>query len=216
MKEELKVAYVNQKYPYFFVTKNSQQKIVDDESFNGFEYIILAEFVKHFNYKLSLSLYEKNKNYDVIIGGIIYSKNTESLFSNYYFLRYFEDSISVFCLRKNSFNIDDFKNSNNEQIGILMYSYAYFLLKQYLPKSKIYAYEEDMFKDLIDEKIKFIVIDDTFLSIPKSYSSLMENIGKIYNEYIGILINKSKPELINRLKDVISGINFMEVLKWLK
>ncbi len=214
--EELKVAYINQKYPYFFISKNSQQKIIDDKSFNGFEYIILIEFVNHFKYKFTLSLYEKNNNYDVIIGGIIYSKNIESLFNNYSFLRYFEDSISVFCLKKNSFTIDDFKNTNNEQIGMLMYSYAYFLLRQYLPKTKIYAYEEDMIKDLIDEKIKFIVVDDTFLSIPKSYSSLMKNIGKIYSEYIGILISKSKPELINRFKDIISGINFMEVLKWLK
>ncbi len=97
-----------------------------------------------------------------------------------------------------------------------MYSYSYYLLKQYFPKARIYAYEEDLLSDLIESKVKYIVIDESFFLIPKIYQDKIKNIGEIYREQFCIFINKSKIELKERIIKIIDNLDFKEILKWLK
>lgn len=169
-----------------------------------------------YNYLIEISSYEKSKIYDIIIGGIIYSKQLETFFHDYDVIKYFEDSIIVLCLSKNNFNLETFKSSKDEDIGLLMYSYSYYLLKQYFPKARIYAYEEDLLNDLIESKVKYIVIDKSFFLIPKIYQDKIKNIGEIYKEELCLFINKSKKELKERIIKIIDNLDFKEILKWLK
>lgn len=217
----IEIAYLNQKYPYFYLEKKflNQEKGKENlniDQFNGIEYYIIKEFVNASGLKVNISSYDKNKNYDIIIGGIIYSKQIEELFNLYFFLSYFEDSISVYSLKEKNFSISNFKNSNYEKIGVLMYSYAYYLIRQYIPGCKIYAYEEDIVNDLIENKIDFIVLDDKYSEIPNKYSKIISNLGSIYIEKIGFLVLKSNSYILKVLEDIIKKLDFQELLKWLK
>ncbi len=212
----LNIAYLNQKYPYFYV-KNPNIKDKDRwDNFNGFEYVIINNFANKYGFTINLELYEKSKTYDIIIGGIIYSKQIEYIFHLYDFVQYLEDSIIVLCLAKNNYNLESFKSAKDEEIGFLMYSYSYYLMKQYFPQSKIYAYEEDIVKDLLSSKIQFIVVDKNFFRVPQSYEDQIKSIGEIYKEIFGILILKSRADLKEILSKIISGLDFEEILRWLK
>jgi len=210
------VAYLNQKYPYLFLqNKNINGKLKWDD-FNGIEYIILEKLAKNLSLNIDISLYDKNKNYDIILGGIVYSKQIDSLFNSYLFLKYFTDSISVYCLKESNLNMESFLNSEDESIGVIMYSYAYYLIKQYIQKIKIYAYKEDILKDLLEGKILYIIIDDNFFDFPAQYLNKVKKIEILYKEDIGLFVAKYKNDLIQSLEKIISEINVSEILKWLK
>ncbi|MFN3410630.1 MAG: hypothetical protein ACK4YF_00525 [Exilispira sp.] len=214
----LSVAYLFEKYPYFYsrTNKDVSNNTFNLEDFNGFEYFILKSLISKYSLKINISKYEKYKVYDLIIGGIIYSKEVEQIFNSYFFLIYFEDTISVYSLNSDQYKIETFKKSDDKNIGLLMYSYAYYLLKQYFPHAKIYAYKEDLLKDLLENKIIYVVLDDKFFEIPQIYKEKIKSLGIIYEEHIGILINKSKIELKDKIFQIIADLNFKEIFQWLK
>lgn len=212
----LNIAYLNQKYPYFFIKDPNIINNYKWDNFNGLEYVILNNVASEYGFSINLELYEKSKTYDIIIGGIIYSKQIEYIFHLYDFIGYFEDSIVVLGLSKNNYDLETFKSSKDEEIGFLMYSYSYYLLKQYFPKSKIYAYEDDILKDLINSKIQYIVADKNYFIIPQIYKQQIKLLGEIYKEIYGFLVLKSRADLKNIIQKVISKLDFKEILKWLK
>jgi len=215
-KKILNVAYLNQKYPYFYLKNDNITDITNWDNFNGIEHTILKELAKKLELKINLSFYDKTKDYDIIIGGIIYSKQIEQIFKSYSFIKYFIDSISVYCLSQNNLDIDTFKKADGSVIGVIMYSYAYYLIKQYIPKIKIYAYKEDILQDLLEGKVLYIIVDDNYFIFPPSFKQKVKKVSILYREQIGILVSRLKSNFIKELDNIINNLNIMELLKWLE
>jgi len=219
--EILNISFLNQKYPFFY-EKNEFLKVSESnrefkwEYFEGIEHDIIDRYIKPINAKVILTSYEPSKNYDIVLGSVIKSKTQEKLFSSYAFCQYFSDDLIVYTNDKNCSDIECLKTAEQETIGILMYSYSYYLLKEILPKTRVYAYQQDLINDFIAKKLKFIIVDKFFFSLPEDEAENFNLLGVLYSEKLGILIDKNKIHLIKNIEKIIDSYSFEEIKKWFK
>lgn len=219
--EILNVSFLNQKYPFFF-EKNEFLKVSESnrefkwEYFDGMEHDIIDRYIKFINAKVILTSYDPSKNYDIVLGAVINSKTQRKLFSSYAFCQYFSDDLIVYTNDKNCRDIECIKTTEQETIGILMYSYSYYLLKEILPKIRVYAYQQDIINDFIAKKLKFIIVDKFFFNIPENLAENFNLLGVLYSEKIGILIDKNKINLIENIEEIIDSYTLEEIKKWFR
>ena len=66
------------------------------------------------------------------------------------------------------------------------------------------------------KKLKFIIVDKFFFSLPEDEAENFNLLGVLYSEKLGILIDKNKIHLIKNIEKIIDSYSFEEIKKWFK